>query len=200
MLLLALAASAVLGSLPVQTDRQFWFDTSRLPATRRSYWARIALTVGVSGRPVTCRIVVASGIRRLDAMICREPMKSAAFRPATDLDGTPVTAVVEQTFAVNMPAPPPSRPLTFAMPISRLPDDATNPNVTARVVTDAGGKVAGCAIVAPSGNRRLDRLACPAAATVELPVIGDASGAILRAVRDVVLAFMVTPSGNGDVP
>lgn len=195
-MLLTLIAAVSLGSMPVEIDRQFWFDTSRLPATKKPYYGEVALTVDATGRAVACRLVVASGVRRLDAMICTMPLKSAVFHPAVDPQGRAVAAVVERGFAVNMasPPPPPAPPVDFAVPISRMPETATTPFVTLRMVTDSSGRVSDCLIVKSTGNRLLDQLACPAARTIDLPKIANSAGVTLRAMRDVSVGFTVEPS------
>ena len=201
-MLLALIAAASLGSMPIEIDQQLWFRASRLPSTNRPYFGKGALTVDAAGKVAACRIVVASGVARLDAMICTMPLKLAVFHPAVDPGGRAVAAVVEQAFAMNMASPPqpPIPPVDFAVPISHIPEAATKPFAPLRIVTGADGKVASCVIIGPTGNRSLDQLACNQMEGVELPRIADAAGTTLRAMRDVQIAFIDAKSAPAPLP
>ena len=201
-MLFALIAAAALGTMPVQIDRQFWFNTARLPSTRRAYWARTALTVAADGLAVACTVTASSGERKLDVMVCAMPLHSARFQPARDPDGNPVAAIVEQEFAVNMAAParPPERHVDYAVPIDRLPAQANNPFVTLRIVIEPSGHIARCVVSGSSGNVALDALACPAIATVDVQPVRTAAGEAARAMRDLTIAFVIKAGPQASPP
>jgi protein TonB len=50
----------------------------------------VEFTIGTDGRMSNCKVVRASGSRRLDAIPCRVLPKRAQFKPAVDGNGAPV--------------------------------------------------------------------------------------------------------------
>lgn len=53
----------------------------------------IAVTVGIDGRPIQCRVARPSGNAEADRITCQLAMERFRFRPATDSNGIPIEAV-----------------------------------------------------------------------------------------------------------
>lgn len=202
MLFLALA----MATMPTPIGRPLPGDLGSygaLYAETKAAATRLDLTIDRTGQPVRCDVTMSDGNRALDRVACDMLLRRARFTPALDPSGAPVAAVMRQDFTVNSQAAlrrsgdpaATARRVDFALPVARVPKAGDVPVADLLLMTDAGGRVATCAVATSTADAGLDRLACRELVATTFAPARDRDGKAMPALRQVSVGFVA-----GDVP
>lgn len=193
LLLAASAAAAVPEMAEPVGDRARWVLPKDLPAIE----GQVAVTtfdliVDKTGEVSDCRIVVPSGDDSLDAAVCAALMKRARFKPAIDVDGTPLASIYRdrgrwwpkargQNFWSKNPDLIVSTPL-ISKQVKKITEVV--------LLFDDTGVAADCVISESSDNAALDDVACAVAKNSQVsPPVTDRQGLPVRGLRSFYVGF-----------
>lgn len=130
------------------------------------------IRINAEGRVSECSVTQSSQSAALDAAACRGMQAYARYRPALDANGQPVETGTTQAIRyvlpkiethLNHPVPVNERnwrAIVFDKSFDVALKEAANDEVVFQLVTDEGGKPAGCGMNVSSGNAELDRHGC----------------------------------------
>lgn len=124
-----------------------WFGPDQYPldALRGQRQGRVvaAISVDLTGQATGCTIEVSSGTTSLDKTTCDIALAHAAFNPATDRRGKPITSVYKL-------------PVSWVLPDDIPPVDAKNAplenTVEVQIVADEEGMGVSCRTISKTGD------------------------------------------------
>ncbi|TMM50379.1 energy transducer TonB [Qipengyuania marisflavi] len=197
-----LGVLAMLATGPVKSEAKGspsrWVLASDLSAIDSTSASTIfEIVIDDKGRPIRCAIVVESGSDDLDRAVCNAILKRARFKPAKDIEGTPVYSIRRDKVIWKPQAYGSNSHIDNAdVMLSSSEIEVESPIFAEIIVTlNPVANQTACHVTDTSGDQKLDELACSIIKQPEFSApLTDNSGNYVRGLRSWLIAFTHGPT------